>query len=438
MDKHKIDWNALLKKIDLNEMFRKLYDRSAFATVRDRSGFSVKDISFEDFSEHVDLETQRKNAKEQFEYMIKNFYGTGDPDHFSFYELFYIFVFSAFAGSIIEELWCRASNGYWENRTSVVYGHLSFAEAIGGAFMTVLLYKDMDAPVTEVFAKAFVWGSVMEYIMSWGEETFTGYRSWDYSHRLFNINGRICFLYSCFWGFLGVLWIKLFYPIYKVIFERISKKFGIPMFWALQAFLLYDILISIMAKTRFTFRQDGRPAKTKLQKYLDRKFPDEVIIDKYPNSIRSKDGKIDRDTLNHTSEKAVQSSPMKAKLKEIDNVRENGGDIREVSAAFMDAKDEFKDYAGTTVRDMTSEVMEMATGAVKEKTDAFKDATAGVREKTEEVREKTEEVREKTEAVRKEANTVRDSHFSRKERWEAFKRALRISISIIHPGRERH
>lgn len=423
MDKQDFDLEKILQKLDLNEMFRKLYDRSAFATFRDRNGFSIRDVDLKNISEHVDFETQKKNAKEQFDYMMKNFYGTGDPEHFSFYELFYIFMFSSFAGSLIEELWCRASNGYWENRTSVIYGHLSFAEAIGGVFMTILLYRDMDAPVTEVFAKAFVWGSVMEYIMSWGEETFTGYRSWDYSHRLFNINGRICLMYSLFWGLLGVLWIKLVYPIYKIIFERIPKPVGIPAFWGLLAFLLYDIIISILAKTRFTYRQDGKPAKIKLEQYLDRKFPDEFIVEKYPNSIRSKDGKIEGDTLNHSTEKAMESSPIKAKLKEIDAVREEGGDIREMGAAFRDATDEFKEYAGTTVRDMTTEVVEMATDAVKERTDAIKDVTA--------------DVLEKTEAVREEATTIRNPDYTRKERWEALKRAAKIGISIIHPGRQK-
>lgn len=446
MNSKQFDFEKILQKLDLNDMFRKIYDHSAFATVRDRNGFSIRDVDFKNFSEHVDFKTQQKNAKEQFEYMMKNFYGTGDPEHFSFYELFYIFAFSAFAGSIIEELWARASNGYWENRTSVVYGHLSFAEAIGGVFMTILLYKDMDAPATEVFAKAFVWGSVMEYIMSWGEETFTGYRSWDYSHRLFNINGRICFMYSCFWGFLGVLWIKLFYPIFKVIFERMPKKVGIPLFWALVVFISYDIFVSILAKTRYTFRQDGKEARTRLEKYLDRKFPDEFIVEKYPNSIRSKDGKVEGDTLNHTSEKAKENSPMKAKLKHIDEVREEGGDLREVSAAVKDAKDEFKDYASTTVRDMTSEVVEMATGTVKEKTDAFVDATTdvvekatgAVKERTDAIKDVTADVREKTEAVKEEASTVRNRDISRKDRWEALKRAWKISISIIHPGRQRH
>lgn len=423
MDKQDFDLEKILQKLDLNEMFRKLYDRSAFATFRDQNGFSIRDVDLKNISEHVDFETQKKNAKEQFDYMMKNFYGTGDPEHFSFYELFYIFMFSSFAGSLIEELWCRASNGYWENRTSVIYGHLSFAEAIGGVFMTILLYRDMDAPVTEVFAKAFVWGSVMEYIMSWGEETFTGYRSWDYSHRLFNINGRICLMYSLFWGLLGVLWIKLVYPIYKIIFERIPKPVGIPAFWGLLAFLLYDIIISILAKTRFTYRQDGKPAKIKLEQYLDRKFPDEFIVEKYPNSIRSKDGKIEGDTLNHSTEKAMESSPIKAKLKEIDAVREEGGDIREMGAAFRDATDEFKEYAGTTVRDMTTEVVEMATDAVKERTDAIKDVTA--------------DVLEKTEAVREEATTIRNPDYTRKERWEALKRAAKIGISIIHPGRQK-
>ncbi len=402
----------LLRNFDWNFVIRKLNDKANFSSPQtDQKGFAIRDAS--EFGKHIDRETQIKNAKEQFDYLLHHFFGTGDPEHFSFYELFYIFVFSAGLGSLVEELWCRVSNGYWENRTSVVYGKFSFAEAIAGVFLTILLYRDMDAPVEEIFAKSFVWCSVLEYIMSWGEETFTGYRSWDYSHRLFNINGRICFMYSCFWGMLGILWCKFIYPVLKYLMTKVPKSVGIPAFWGTLAFLLYDIIVSAFAKSRFTARQDGIPAINRLQKYFDRKFPDEVVIKAYPNSRRSRDGDLAGDTLNHTDERALENSPIKRKLKEFDRAREDGEDLRDIAAGMAaDAKD-FAGDMGQTVREKASDV-------------------------TQTVRERSAEAMEKVEPALSEGREAINPNKTHSERKASFKRAVRILISILFSGSERH
>ncbi len=459
-----LDLDQFLERIDLNGLVRRMYDKSAFAIVQDRQGFSVRSIG--DLSGgHTDPETQKASAKEQFKYMFEHFYDTGDPDHFSGYELFYIFVFGSVFGSWVEELWCRVSNGYWENRTSVVYGHLSFAEAIGSVFLTALLYKDMDEPVEQIFAKSFVWGSVLEYIMSWGEETFTGYRSWDYSHRLFNINGRICLMYSMFWGILGVVWCKLIYPVLKVLIEKLPKDIGIPLFWGLTVFLLYDMIVSGMAKTRFTARQDGEEARNRLERWLDKKFDDERIIKTYPNSIRSKDGEIENDTLNNTTAKAMENSPIKAALKQLDIAREEGNFAETATSLAMDmldkiapnldtesvraAMEEF--LKGITDRDPSFDAesfrksMEDYLQNLRERMEPTvtpETIRSNMEERTGEVRanmeERVEEVRDQIAPVLEDGKTAFDPKATKQERKSARRRAARTLFSMILPQFDRH
>lgn len=252
----------------------------------------------------------------RFRYFFTHFWETGNPEHVSGYELFFIFVVSALIGSLIEMLWCRFSNGYWEARTSVVYGPFSFAEAIGGTFLTLLLYRNLNTPAWKVFLKSFFWCSLLEYVMSWGEETFTGYRSWDYSNRFLNINGRICFLYALFWGLLGVVWIKLIYPLLKGLAGIVPKKAGKVAFYLLLVFLVFDIAVSVVAKSRFTARCDGIPPRNAFEQLIDRRFPDERIIRIYPNSVRiDENGNAATDTLNHSNEKAAVQSSVKQYLK---------------------------------------------------------------------------------------------------------------------------
>ena len=46
-------------------------------------------------------------------------------------------------------------------------------------------------------------GSVIEYLLSWGQETLFGSTSWDYSRMPFNLDGRICLLYFFVLGHSG-------------------------------------------------------------------------------------------------------------------------------------------------------------------------------------------------------------------------------------------
>ena len=66
----------------------------------------------------------------------------------------------------------------------------------------------------------------IEYLCSFFQEMLFGSTSWDYSNIPFNLNGRICLLYSVFWGILGILWIKEIYPRMAVWILKIPNKVG--------------------------------------------------------------------------------------------------------------------------------------------------------------------------------------------------------------------
>ena len=264
---------------------------------------------------------EQEAMKRELEQVLREFLAERDIRALSWDELLYVFLTSAVFGSLVETLWCRLSNGFWERRTSVIYGDLSFAEAIGGVFLTVVLRNDLDAKPGDIFVKSLFWGSVLEYIMSWGEETFTGYRSWDYSDRALNLNGRICALYSGFWGALGVAWAKGIYPGLRTVYERIPGRMKGPIVMAAIPLLVADIAVSSIAKNRFTDRRAGIPAANAFDEWVDAHFPDEMVIRAYPNSVKvDKDGNAEEDTLNGTNARALEEDTLKAKLKVLDHM----------------------------------------------------------------------------------------------------------------------
>ncbi len=68
-------------------------------------------------------------------------------------------------------------------------------------------------------------GSVTEYIVSFGTEILIGTRWWDYSDKILNINGRVCLLYSIFWGIFNSILVKLVNPKIDKLCTKYKIKF---------------------------------------------------------------------------------------------------------------------------------------------------------------------------------------------------------------------
>lgn len=225
---------------------------------------------------------RKGKASERFR---KTFYETESIGHLNIYKLFFLLLIGSLLGSLIEVLYCRISNGYWENRTSLVYGPFSLAEGIGAVVLTIFLHKDVKSPIWKVFLKAFFWMSIAEYIMSWGQEVVFGTTAWNYSNMPFNINGRICLYYSLFWGALGVLWAKVIYPVGDKLLNYIPKTLGKVLFWILLVFFVYDCIISAFASARFNARRKGVLPRNKFDQLMDRQFPDSYMRWVYANTM---------------------------------------------------------------------------------------------------------------------------------------------------------
>ena len=91
----------------------------------------------------------------------------------------------------------------------------------------------------------------------------------------FNLNGRICLLYSFFWGFLGVLWIKRIYPIMAKWILKIPNKVGKIVTWALLVFFIFNAFMTLAALTRWVRRTDGIEPKSAFGEFIDERFTDE-------------------------------------------------------------------------------------------------------------------------------------------------------------------
>lgn len=193
----------------------------------------------------------------------------------SLYKLALVFIIGSFAGVVVETLWCLLRHGYIESRNGVLWGPFSPLYGFGAAALSLALYRFRNRGRWLSFVGGFIIGTVVEYVCSWWQEWAFGSRSWDYSAMPFNINGRVCLLYSLFWGFLGVLWIKDLYPRMSKWILKLPSRSGRIITWALTVFMAVNCAVSGLAVLRWSDRVQGIPPKNAYEQFMDEQFPDE-------------------------------------------------------------------------------------------------------------------------------------------------------------------
>lgn len=214
-------------------------------------------------------------------------YAEGKSQHFArglnIYKLLLVCFIGSFLGVVVELIWCLITNGYLESRSGLVYGPFNLLYGIGALTLLVALYSFRNRGSWLSFLWGMLIGSAVEYVCSWLQEMAFGSRSWDYSNMPFNINGRICLLYSVFWGLLGILWIKSLYPRVAKLILKIPNKIGKIATWILLVFFIINAIVTCCAIMRWNQRINNIEPKNSIGQFIDNRFTDERMERIFPN-----------------------------------------------------------------------------------------------------------------------------------------------------------
>ena len=201
---------------------------------------------------------------------------------FEIYELFWILILFSVGGFLIESFWCLIKNGYVESRKGVLFG--PFCPIYGvGAVVFLLLLNAFKASTLKLALGSFFYGSLVEYLFSYLQEKLFGSVSWDYSSVPFNINGRICLMYSLFWALLGILLIKYIYPYIALLILCIPRQEGELVASLLLIYICFDVFISVSAILRSVERLSVIQTNNIFDKHLDKVFNDIYLRKIFPN-----------------------------------------------------------------------------------------------------------------------------------------------------------
>lgn len=173
------------------------------------------------------------------------------------WEILAYFIIYSIAGYLLETCFALVRYGVIESRQSFLYGPFCSIYGIGGIVMVIFLQYFKKNWAT-LFAGGFLIGSVTEYLMSLIGELILHVKWWDYSNMPFNINGRICFAYSMFWGVLAIFLMKVIHPrirnLMALILKKSSAKFTKTAIIVITVFMLVDCIISAYAIELYTIR----------------------------------------------------------------------------------------------------------------------------------------------------------------------------------------
>ena len=208
---------------------------------------------------------------------------------FSFNNYVLLFVVSSLLGFAVETLWCLLKNGYIESRKSLVLGHMSIAYGMGAVLLTLILVRFQSSSALKIFLISFVTGTVTEYICSLGQEIIFGSVAWDYSHLPLNINGRVCLLYSVFWGVLGLAWTKLVIPFMGKVFSGIHIPYENVFVGIFLVYFVFNCMLSAGAALRMNERDAGKAPSNSVEQFFDNHYPDEKMHKIYANSRNVED-----------------------------------------------------------------------------------------------------------------------------------------------------
>ncbi len=190
------------------------------------------------------------------------------------YKLILLFTIGSFAGLVTETLWRIVTAGDYGSRAGLIYGPFSPLYGVGAVAITIALYRFRNLGTWFSFFGGMIIGSIAEYICSVMLQYVFHIQSWNYSNMPFNLNGRICLLYSIFWGILGVIWIKNLYPRLAQLILKIPNMIGRIGTILLTAFLIFDIAATICCVSRWSQRDEGIAPSNSFWEFIDEEYPD--------------------------------------------------------------------------------------------------------------------------------------------------------------------
>lgn len=159
---------------------------------------------------------------------------------------FWYFVLYSFLGFLVEVVFARITHNPKRDRKCLYFLPLCPVYGLGVLLMLALPAARSNSWMLFLWAALSATGA--EYLMDLFYDRVLGVSFWDYSHLPLNLHGRVCLLFSFFWGILGLIAVRLVHPLVVELVSHIPQAVTLPA----ALFLALDTGFSV-----FVLRRDG-------------------------------------------------------------------------------------------------------------------------------------------------------------------------------------
>ncbi len=158
--------------------------------------------------------------------------------------LFGWFIVYSYIGWVYETIYCSVNLGRYSDRG---FMHGPILPIYGSCILfMILLFSERCKSIPSLFLSCAVFASALEYAVSFSMESVFDRRWWNYSSRMFNINGRVCLEAAIVFGISGVLVIRYLHPLLvRYVKENFQPGFVKKANRVLLAIFLIDFIASV-------------------------------------------------------------------------------------------------------------------------------------------------------------------------------------------------
>ena len=205
-----------------------------------------------------------------------------NSDRMTFSKIIWIFLIGSIAGYVFETSYYFIKHGIFMNKQGLLYGPIKPIYGFGCVILSLLLNFVKNKKNWVMFIYGSIIGGVFEYVCSVVLEVFFKTRMWTYANMGLDINGRVYLPYLPIWGLIALLWLKVLYPLFSKIYNKVPKKVMLVSTIILSIFMIFNSTISTVAVWRMRDRGNNIPASNSFERFLDRHYTDEYIMKRIP------------------------------------------------------------------------------------------------------------------------------------------------------------
>ena len=198
----------------------------------------------------------------------------------NFYKAVFIYMLGGIVGTVWETILNLCCGDGFVFCNGSIFTPFNFVYGVGAVVIILCLHNRTDW--REVYIIGAFGGGAVEYALSFLEETILGTRSWNYSEKLLNINGRTTLLYMAVWGALCTVVIFAVYRPLNRLLDKMPEKVMRTVAIVMTVVLILDLAVTVAVLFRYAARNSGKAALTAVGELIDRLCGDEFMKLRFP------------------------------------------------------------------------------------------------------------------------------------------------------------